>query len=306
MARGITATDVWQAADELLLDGQRPTIERVRQKIGRGSPNTVSPHLDDWFAQLGQRLDSGSGQGGGTQQPALLPMAPGLEAPEPWVQTAHQLWSQALSLSLSQVRQQLEQEMSSRHEALKAQVEALREREAALDKAQADLAARIDGFERALALGEQQRVDLIRQRDQSAAQLAVQTDQIATLQVERDQAQRALQAQQRDAVQERQRLEQRSIDQERYWQLEVERSREHTRSLSQELDTSRQELSRLRSELQERIRSSESDISRLQAALQQALERAQTQLEAHQRQEDHQERDPIRRLKRRRQALERV
>jgi transcriptional regulator with AAA-type ATPase domain len=40
----------------LLHEGPRPTIERVRQKIGRGSPNTVSPMLERWFASLGQRL----------------------------------------------------------------------------------------------------------------------------------------------------------------------------------------------------------------------------------------------------------
>ncbi|WP_368859848.1 DNA-binding protein, partial [Escherichia coli] len=46
MATGITEVDVWRASDALLLEGARPTIERVRQKIGRGSPNTVSPHLE--------------------------------------------------------------------------------------------------------------------------------------------------------------------------------------------------------------------------------------------------------------------
>jgi len=54
--RGINETDVWQAADALLLEGARPTIERVRMKIGRGSPNTVSPHLDTWFRSLGARI----------------------------------------------------------------------------------------------------------------------------------------------------------------------------------------------------------------------------------------------------------
>ena len=42
MSRGITENDVWQAADALLLEGARPTIERVRQKIGRGSPNRLA------------------------------------------------------------------------------------------------------------------------------------------------------------------------------------------------------------------------------------------------------------------------
>ena len=57
MARGgINETDVWQAADALLLEGARPTIERVRMKIGRGSPNTVTPYLETWFRSLGARI----------------------------------------------------------------------------------------------------------------------------------------------------------------------------------------------------------------------------------------------------------
>lgn len=54
--RGVQQEEVWAAADQLVADGLRPTIERVRQKIGRGSPNTVSPMLDAWFATLGSRL----------------------------------------------------------------------------------------------------------------------------------------------------------------------------------------------------------------------------------------------------------
>jgi chromosome segregation ATPase len=54
--RGVQQDDVWAAADALIAEGLRPTIERVRQKIGRGSPNTVSPMLESWFATLGPRL----------------------------------------------------------------------------------------------------------------------------------------------------------------------------------------------------------------------------------------------------------
>ena len=55
-SRGVQQEDVWFAADSLIADGLRPTIERVRQKIGRGSPNTVSPMLETWFATLASRL----------------------------------------------------------------------------------------------------------------------------------------------------------------------------------------------------------------------------------------------------------
>ena len=54
--RGVQQGDVSDAADALIADGLRPTIERVRQKMGRGSPNTVSPMLDAWFGALGARL----------------------------------------------------------------------------------------------------------------------------------------------------------------------------------------------------------------------------------------------------------
>ena len=45
--RGVQQEDVWVAADALIEEGLRPTIERVRQKMGRGSPNTVSPGRTD-------------------------------------------------------------------------------------------------------------------------------------------------------------------------------------------------------------------------------------------------------------------
>ena len=52
----IAQTDVFRAADELLLEGHRPTIDRVRMRLGRGSPNTINDHLDAWWAKLGSRL----------------------------------------------------------------------------------------------------------------------------------------------------------------------------------------------------------------------------------------------------------
>ena len=35
-SRGVQEADVWAAADALIAQGLRPTIERVRQHIGRG------------------------------------------------------------------------------------------------------------------------------------------------------------------------------------------------------------------------------------------------------------------------------
>jgi uncharacterized coiled-coil protein SlyX len=80
--RGITASDVSHAADTLLRAGERPTIEKIRQKIGKGSPNTINPMLDAWWKTLSARLDSG---------PAALQ-----RLPESVAHVAEALWMQAL------------------------------------------------------------------------------------------------------------------------------------------------------------------------------------------------------------------
>lgn len=80
--RGITSSDVDRAADALLREGERPTIEKVRLKIGRGSPNTINPLLDAWWSRLAGRLDAG---------PAALH-----RLPEPVLLAAEGLWMQTL------------------------------------------------------------------------------------------------------------------------------------------------------------------------------------------------------------------
>jgi len=85
MARGITEDEVWKACDALLLEGARPTIERVRQKLGRGSPNTVSPMLETWFKHLGARIKDPRA----FSAPASMP--------DPVHQAAQHLWESAQS-----------------------------------------------------------------------------------------------------------------------------------------------------------------------------------------------------------------
>jgi hypothetical protein len=81
-SRGITPRDVELAADALLRAGERPTIEKIREKIGRGSPNTINPILDAWWKRLSSRLDAG---------PAALH-----RLPESVAHVAEALWMQAL------------------------------------------------------------------------------------------------------------------------------------------------------------------------------------------------------------------
>lgn len=56
MAVGVPENDVFAAADAVLTRGERPTVERVRQELGRGSPARVGGLLDQWWARLAERL----------------------------------------------------------------------------------------------------------------------------------------------------------------------------------------------------------------------------------------------------------
>jgi transketolase len=56
---GVTYGDVAQAADALFRARERPTVEKIRAKIGGGSPNTIGPLLDQWWATAAERLEAG-------------------------------------------------------------------------------------------------------------------------------------------------------------------------------------------------------------------------------------------------------
>lgn len=56
MPRGITQGQVNAAADAILGAGENPTVEKVRAKLGTGSPNTVTRMLEVWRGHLGERL----------------------------------------------------------------------------------------------------------------------------------------------------------------------------------------------------------------------------------------------------------
>jgi chromosome segregation ATPase len=135
--RGVQQDEIWAAADALLKDGLRPTIERVRQKMGRGSPNTVSPMLEAWFASLGPRLDATPAQ----EEAGHLP--------EPVWQSMTQLWDTAMlsaraqaDQALARSRQQLAEEVRAlelQQANLIREAQTLKDRQSAVDQA-ADMA----------------------------------------------------------------------------------------------------------------------------------------------------------------------
>lgn len=85
MARGITQEQVNGAIEQLLLSGERPTIERVRAALGTGSPNTLTRMLDVWWQGLGGRLTA-------QRRSAAVP-----EAPTAVIEAASALWEAALA-----------------------------------------------------------------------------------------------------------------------------------------------------------------------------------------------------------------
>ncbi|MDQ0138598.1 DNA-binding protein [Cupriavidus necator] len=229
-SRGITRDDVWQAADSLLKAGQRPTIERIRLHLGRGSPNTVSPHLDAWFAALGGRI----------QDPAAFAPAPG--CPEPVTEAARYLWEAALQSARSSAEAALTQ-----REAALAEASAVLQRERdALAQERQLMEARLEGAETAMA-------ELARARDQATERAtraetaaAAWQQQAEALRAELASALAARHAMQDDFDarraawdQERETLTQRSAANERRMALELDAARVAARESQKMLESER-------------------------------------------------------------------
>jgi hypothetical protein len=153
-AGGITALDVDRAADALLRTGERPTIEKVRAKIGRGSPNTINPLLDAWWSRLAGRLDAG---------PAALH-----RLPEPVLLAAEGLWLQALD----DARRRAALEQGSTRKSL------------ARDRQDLELRSHV------LAIRESELADRLKQSESRAAKLELEVEALTTL-LRNEQASRA-------------------------------------------------------------------------------------------------------------------
>jgi len=95
MAVGVPENEVFAAADAVLTRGERPTVERVRLQLGRGSPARVGGLLDQWWARLAERL-SGENR---------LPTLPG-EVSQAFVD----VWQQAIHLAQSVAEQALSEQ----------------------------------------------------------------------------------------------------------------------------------------------------------------------------------------------------
>lgn len=171
-SRGIQEHQVWAAADLLIAAGERPTIEKVRQKLGSGSPNTVSPMLDSWFKTLPGRL----GMKVPTEEEA------GYRMPAEVVAGVKALWDsarkEASNLARDVVAAQRRQ-LDHRAEALVIAEDELRRKQAAFADLQASLEAAllkandaINGLERQIDGARQRQGVLEAQAEQARGRLA--------------------------------------------------------------------------------------------------------------------------------------
>lgn len=173
----ITAEDVLAAADALVLNGHRPTIDRVRMHLGRGSPNTINEHLDHWWANLGARLRDLPGQ-----------VLPGL--PETVTNSLLQLWN----LAVRESHQALQASLTTREDALLEVQAQLAQREADLAGRESSWADARAVLERTLDAAQQQNAAMNARNEQLVQTLTQREAALATQHAQAEQLQRQLAA----------------------------------------------------------------------------------------------------------------
>lgn len=229
--RGVQQDEVWGAADALVAEGLRPTIERVRQRIGRGSPNTVSPMLESWFATLGSRLGVGPNKSAADEIPVPVRLA------------AQKLWDVA-RLSAQGVA---EQGLLQAKQALDADGVAIQRQATDLANREQLLQQRQDSLGEALQVSRNQIADLTSRLEQSQAVLLRRDDEVAALQLRLLDSEKQRSADQRRSEEdvgrhadERRRLEEHASITERRLMTELDRERQETKRIKSKLNDAEQ------------------------------------------------------------------
>lgn len=237
MAVGVPEHEVFAAADAVLARGERPTVERVRLELGRGSPARVGGLLDQWWARLAERLN------GETRLPAL---------PAEVAQAFVAIWQQAIQLAQGVAEQSLDQ-----HRQVLA---AERERVAVIeDQARQDAAQCRQQAAEALAgrqTAETRLADLDQLLAQRRAQIEDLQQQRGALQRDRDALHQQLQVLQAELHDTQHQAEHARLEQDAYVRgvedrayREIDRAREESKTHQFE----RRELQRQFDQLQQRL-----------------------------------------------------
>ena len=214
MAVGVPETEVFAAADRVLARGERPTVERVRVELGRGSPNRIGPLLEQWWEALTKRL------AGETRLPELPPEVAG---------AFRQVWVAATEHAATSV----EAGMATERDALRQQHEALAEERTRWQHELETARGRSEEAEQKYAAAELRIADLQRLLDQQVAQLGeLQSRHAQTLvhgvelATKLEASQQTLLAARAEAASERTALETAHRASEDRWLREVDRARQ--------------------------------------------------------------------------------
>jgi chromosome segregation ATPase len=224
MAVGVPEADVFAAADRVLERGQRPTVERVRLELGRGSPARLGQLLEAWWDALAKRL------AGETRLPAL-PTAASAAFTELW------------RVAMDEARALAQREFDEQRAALDAD-------RAQWETERASWALRITEAEGAQAEAEATRTQALA-RWEDVQRLATQLEQQAVAATER---QKALETQLLSADHDRRELQEHLGVREAAAAQERELAAQHLRSVEDrshaEIDRARQETKGLRTDLE--------------------------------------------------------
>ena len=264
--RGVQQADVNGAADELLSEQRKPTIERVRMKLGRGSPNTVGPMLEVWFSSLGERLRGPTGESDKTSE---LPATVQVAMKTLWksaLQEAHSTFETSKA-DLANKASQQEQQMTT----VLAEIEA--ERGAFTQKA-SELKQALDALElkHAETQGQAHKLQmLVNKKDEelTSSRLALQ-QQVA----EGNEERRRHDAQLRSHSAEIQALQAQFVSSERRLMAEIDRERQQVKKLQAEVEIEKKKQIRHQSEALEVAGNLTKQLHELRMQNTQLLERA--------------------------------
>jgi chromosome segregation ATPase len=187
--KGITQEQVNAAADDLVAAGDKPTVEKIRQALGTGSPNTVTRMLNHWRERLGQRL----------QEVIKLP-----DVPSEVGQAFAEVWRLSLGHAEALARAALTEEQNALFADQTSLTQERKVWEIALAEAQAHAAdcaaqyaqahAQLQERQALVDQLEGQRVDLMQQRYRLTDQLEQQHVALETLRTEHSAAQAHIRA----------------------------------------------------------------------------------------------------------------
>lgn len=249
---------VWQAADQLMAQGIRPTVANVREVTRRGSAGTINDALKDWWQDLAERLSN---------------RIPQPDVPQPVIDMTRELWAKSLAHgeqafaalreeSLAAARAATEEKQAAltaleqlrlQHQQLLEQHERLREAEKdLLTRLSAESAQRTEAENRWQQLQEKQS-DLESARSQLEKELALLAAQYrhAEQQWHGEREQLSRQREEQAELSRALRLEQQTVLQATenrltQTELKLHDAQAEARTLQQRLDALQQEMTRLR------------------------------------------------------------